>query len=104
MSTQTADPSITTHTSPIEDVAIFPFEQNDDPNRKAHWVRPSDNGIDDPNDPTTSQDIVDLARMSGAEVVAACGHTFVPKHNPKGLGVCETCTDIAANAITGGGL
>lgn len=86
------------------ETAIFPFEQLDDPNRKAHWVRPSDNGITDPKDPTTSQDIVDMARLTGSEVVAACGHRFVPKFNPKGLPVCETCTDIAANSITGGGL
>ena len=85
------------------DTEILPFEENHDSNRKAHWVRPTDNGVTSKDDPTTSQDIVDMARLTDAEVVAACGTRFVPKHNPKGLPVCERCTDIANNAILGRG-
>lgn len=65
----------------------------------AHWVRPSDNGHTEDNDPTTAQDIVDAARAAGHLVIAACGTAFVPRRDPHGLDVCSPCCDIAATEL-----
>lgn len=81
---------------------VLPYDETDaGPNHRAHLVRPWDNGVTDPSDPTTGQDIVDLARLSGTEVVAACGYRWVPKRNPKNYPVCDPCLDIATAAIGG---
>lgn len=81
---------------------VMPYDETDGGHdHLAHLVRPWDNGITDPSDPTTGQDLVDLARLGGFEVVAACGHRWVPSRDPKRYPVCEPCLDIAAAAIGG---
>lgn len=43
----------------------------------------------------TGADIIDVARVRGIEIVARCGHTWVPQMtNPTGLETCDTCIDI----------
>lgn len=76
------------------DVEVVPFEDVDDPTHRSHYVRPIDNGVTDPNDPTTAQDIIDMARLTGTEVVALCGFRWVPRANPRKHPVCEACVEI----------
>lgn len=83
------------------ELTLVPFETNDDPNHRAHLVRPADNGVTRADDPTTSQDIIDMARLAGTEVVAVCGHTWIPKANPKQYPVCDACLDIAVEISAG---
>ncbi|RHA38724.1 DUF3039 domain-containing protein [Cellulomonas rhizosphaerae] len=80
------------------EIDLAPLEHSDDPNLRAHIVRPIDNGV--PNGPkgegVTAQDVIDLARLNGTEVVALCGHRFVPKHSTVALTACGTCFEAAA--------
>jgi hypothetical protein len=88
----------TTEFEVVELDEIVPFEEPTDADQKAHVVNPPLNthiwkpGI-------TSQDMVDLARTYGIELVALCGHRFVPKHNPDKLDACETCMKIAGELM-----
>ena len=76
----------------MEDIA--PFEKGAPPHAKAHIVNPPANThIWAPG--MTMQEVVDIARMTGQEVVALCGHRWVPKLDPAALDVCETCLDRA---------
>ena len=49
-----------------------------------------------------SQDIVDIARVRGLEVVALCGHRWVPRHNPANLPTCDDCVRIAGEILSAG--
>ena len=77
------------------DESIIPYEETDDhPERLTHIVNPPANlHIFQPG--MEAQDIVDIARATGQEVVTLCGHRFVPKRNPEKYDVCQTCMDIA---------
>lgn len=45
----------------------------------------------------TSQDVVDIARVNGYEIVALCGTKFVPTQNPEDVKeTCNACLDIVA--------
>jgi len=81
---------------------VLPYEDIDDgADHRTHLVRPSDNGITSAEDPTTGQDLVDLARLGGIVIVAACGYRWVPKRDPKRYPPCETCLDVATAVIGG---
>lgn len=73
---------------------IAPYEENDDPNHRTHIVRGEENsrlwqeGM-------RAQNLVDLARMLGTEIVALCGHTWIPAHNPEKFDICEPCLKLA---------
>lgn len=84
-------------------VDLFPYEDNDDPNLRAHIVRPMENRHVAGNNNLTGQDIVDIARASQIEIVALCGHKFVPKHNPDKYDACEACMKIAGHIMSAGG-
>jgi len=72
---------------------LFPYEDSDDPNKKAHVVRAGDNPhIGAPD--WTGQEVVDAARALGLEVTALCGYKWIPKHNPANHDACGTCLDI----------
>ena len=43
----------------------------------------------------SAQDIVDIARVRGLEVVALCGYRWVPRHNPANMTTCDECVRIA---------
>lgn len=77
-----------------------PYESNNDPNHRTHIINPPMNThIWRPN--MTTQDVVDLARIKGLEVVALCGHRWVPKGDPKKYKRCEPCLDRAMELIRG---
>lgn len=83
-----------------------PFHEDDgnDPNRKAHYCAPGDN-IEFQNKHgrvESSQELVDNARFHQAEIVALCGHRFIPKHKPGNYEVCSPCAEIGANRLLGG--
>lgn len=42
-----------------------------------------------------TQDIVNIARVRGIEIVALCGHRFVPRKNPEEYKACDACIEIA---------
>lgn len=94
MSTQTIEPE--TITGEITDVEIVPYEDSDDPERRTHLVRGIDNGYPEG---FPSQDVVDLARLAETEVVALCGYTWVPKHNPDKYPACQRCFEVAASLM-----
>lgn len=83
-------------------VDLIPYEE-DDGDHHTHIVRPTDNPhLDDAADPNiTGQDIVDMARLIGAEVTALCGYKFIPKHNPDKYPACQRCFDIAGLIMSG---
>lgn len=91
--TSTVDPG----TMEVVQTDLVPFEQDDgsDPDRRAHIVRPADNGVYSADDPRTAKDIIAMARLTQTEVVALCGHVFVPKHNPESYDACERCIEMA---------
>lgn len=73
---------------------LFPYEDLNDANHRTHIINPTMNPhLDGPG--LTGQDIVDAARMSGQEITALCGYTWVPKHNPEKFDICEACMKIA---------
>jgi len=68
--------------------------------RLTHIVNPPMNpDIWDGSMEMTGQDVVDIARTEGLEVVALCGYKWVPKHNPDKYDICSTCLDIANQLI-----
>lgn len=83
-------------TTTIEE--LFPYEESDDPTRKTHIVNPPKN-IHIWREGMSMQDVVDIARATGQEVVALCGYRWVPKHNPDKFDVCQTCMDIAGQLM-----
>lgn len=75
------------------DNLTIPYE-DDGNNRLTHIVSPPENPhIFTPG--MEAQDIVNLARYTGQEVVALCGYKWVPKHNPDKYDACQRCMDIA---------
>jgi Protein of unknown function (DUF3039) len=51
----------------------------------------------------TAQDVVNIARLNGLPVVALCGYTWVPVHNPEKFDACESCIQIAGELMRGAG-
>lgn len=47
----------------------------------------------------TAQDVVDIARANGWEVVALCDYRWVPKRNPDKYDACEDCIRIAGEIM-----
>lgn len=78
------------------------YEEPTDPNAKAHIVNPPKN-LHIWREGMTAQDIVNHARVMKIEVVALCGYTWVPKHNPDKVDVCDTCMTLAGELMRGAG-
>jgi hypothetical protein len=78
---------------------VLPYDDTDDGTKPlAHIVNPPMNlHIWTPG--MEAQDVVDIARATGQEVVALCGYRWVPKRNPDKYDVCKTCMDIAGNIM-----
>lgn len=70
---------------------LIPYEDIQDyGEHKAHIVNPPMNmHVFQPG--MEGQDIVDVARAMGLEIVALCGFKFVPKRNPDKYDACELC-------------
>lgn len=75
------------------DMDFAPYEETDDPNVKAHFIRGQENP-DLWKDGMVAQDVVDLARFLEAELTALCGYKWVPKHHPDKHEICEPCMKI----------
>ena len=81
---------------------VAPYEENGDPERRTHIVRPIENKhIHLPG--MSAQDLVDLARLHRVEIVALCGYRWIPKHNPEKFDVCERCMELAGVYMRMGG-
>lgn len=77
------------------DIVESPYEEPaKEGEGKAHIVNPPNNlhiwriGM-------TTQDIVDIARVRGLEVVALCGYRWIPRKDPDAYPACEACFKIA---------
>ena len=81
---------------------LFEYEESDDPNRKTHIINPPKN-IHIWREGMTAQDVVDIARATGQEVVSLCGYRWVPKHNPEKFDVCDACMKIAGHLMSEAG-
>lgn len=87
------------------DELIIPYEETSDPSIRTHIVNPADNievqltygRVAD------AQELVNLARAIGVEIIALCGHKFVPKHNPDKPDACEACMKIAGEIMASQG-
>lgn len=88
--------------APVTTLDIFPYEDTDDPNHRTHIVNPPKNThIWKPG--MSMQDVVDIARATGQELVCLCGYILVPKANPDKYDACETCIRIAGELMAGAG-
>lgn len=47
----------------------------------------------------SSQEMVDIARMTGQHLVALCGFVWVPKLNPDKFPICDACMTIAGQLM-----
>lgn len=74
---------------------VVPYEDADNAQERLAHI------IDPPCNPhiyvhgMKSQDIVDIARMTGQEVIALCGYHRVPMRNPEKYPVCRVCIALA---------
>lgn len=99
MTVQTAPGAETITETPLSDLEdLFPHEDIDDgKDHKTHIVTEAMNdhiweaGMN-------AQDVVDIARAVGEEVVALCGYRWIPKRNPEKYDLCKTCADIWSKA------
>jgi len=87
--------TLETETSIDIQTDVVPYEDTDDgKHRRTHIINPPNNlhiwkiGM-------SSQDIVDIARMTGVMITALCGFKFVPSHNPDKYEACKDCFEIA---------
>lgn len=79
---------------------VEPYEDDDDPNRKTHLINPAMNlRIQRIYGRMEAQEIVDTARLFKHEVVALCGHKWIPVHNPEKYDACEPCFKIAGDIM-----
>lgn len=82
-------------TEDIQITELFPYEEDDSGNAKAHIVNSLQNKHIDTGGNMSSQDVVNVARLAGQEVVALCGYKWIPKLNPDKHDACEKCIEIA---------
>lgn len=94
--------ALDTSSDTTTDTEILPFEDVDDPEHQAHYIRPFDNvHIAGPDMAMSAKDISDTARLLGLEVVALCGFRWVPKANPTKHQVCELCVEVGVQIRLG---
>lgn len=80
------------------DAGFLPYEEDISTTRRTHIVNPPANThIWVPG--MRMQDVVDMARLHGLEVIALCGYKFIPKHNPEVYPACEPCIKIAGELM-----
>ena len=84
----------------LELTDLVPYEESNNPNRKTHIVNPPDNphisyGFPDMEGP----EVVNIARAMGIPVLALCGYTWIPKHNPEKFDICDACMTVAGNIM-----
>ena len=97
MSTQTAAPG----SMEVVETDLLPYEDTDDPDARTHIVRPADNEHITLGEDMRARDIVDTARLLGVEVVALCGHRWVPKADPAKYDTCHPCVETAGRITRG---
>lgn len=69
---------------------------------KAHYVNPPAN-THIWREGMTMQEVVEIAKERGLELVALCGYVWIPQHDePYGLPVCERCSEIVADHMLDG--
>lgn len=81
-----------------EELIAYEEAPDDGADRKTHIVNPPKNlHIWQPG--MEAQEIVNIARFTGQEVVALCDYRWVPKHNPEKFDICQACMDIAGELM-----
>lgn len=88
---------MTTTQTEIEQVVLeelFPYEDDGDPNARAHIVDFLSNREKFNMPYGTAKDLVDTARMLDQTIIALCGYEWVPKRNPMNHETCEKCLAI----------
>lgn len=75
---------------------------DDGADRKTHIVNPPKN-IHIWQIGMTAQEVVDIARATGQEVVALCDYRWIPKLNPEKFDICQSCLDLAGELMRGMG-
>lgn len=83
---------------PIEGIFVEqqPYEDSDDPNKRAHIVNPPDNPhISNGFPDMEGHQVVDIARAMRIEIMALCGYKFIPVLNPDKYDACTQCFKVA---------
>ena len=78
-----------TQTGVTIDVGELLDDGSSSPDDVAHYV-----------DQRRDQDVT-TAMIEGTEVVALCGHRWVPWRDPRRLPVCKPCADVLATILGG---
>ena len=74
---------------------LAPFTDTDDGEKHlSHIIHVWQQGMNATN-------IVEIARLTGQELVALCGYRWIPMRDPRKYPACKTCVDIAANIMIG---
>jgi len=92
-----------TDTTTEDLTVLIPYDETDDGGEHyTHIVRPTENIHITASASVSGQDIVDMARLMGEEVVALCGHRWVPDRNPDKYPACQRCFKIAEQIMANG--
>ena len=90
--------TITEETTTVVETVIVEEPQAETPKMR-HIIPPANLHIFRPW--MSTQDIVDIARVRGLEVVALCGYRWVPRSNPENMPTCDDCVRIAGEILSG---
>lgn len=73
-----------------------------DPNHRAHYVSLRDNPeFEKRFGNMNATELINTARFHGVEIIAMCGHKWVPQLEPGKFEVCSPCADVAYNRLSG---
>lgn len=78
---------------------VNPYDDTDDgKNHLTHIVNPPKN-VHVWHPGMSAVELVQRARLIGAEIIALCDYKWVPKRNPEKYPVCQVCVDIAGELM-----
>lgn len=83
-------------------IEATPYDENQDPNHRAHIVNPPMN-LHIWKEYMSAQDLVNYARLMKVEIVALCGFKWVPASNPEKHDICDHCIKKAGELMRGEG-
>lgn len=79
---------------------LIPYDDTDDgKDHLTHIVSPPENRHISNDLSLEAKDLIDLARVTGEEMIALCGFRFVPKRNPEKYDACQDCIRIAGEIM-----
>ena len=80
---------------------LAPFTDTDDGEKHLSHIINSASNMHVWQKGMNATDIIEIARLTGQEIVALCGYRLIPMRDPRKYPACKTCVDIAANIMIG---